>query len=106
MNIFAWILMILSGIGFILYFPIICNSKFLKGLYLLVSGAANTFYFVSYLFFPLEPGIFTAYTWGVLALSAISCLVGLLFSDDLSVRAISLVSHAPQLIFFILALVA
>ena len=50
MTIFAWVLMVLSGICLIFAIPSIVNSKFLVGLITLASNAATVFYFVSYLF--------------------------------------------------------
>lgn len=106
MTIFAWVMLVFSSIAFLSNLPTICNSKYLKGLYLLIACAANTFYFVAYLFLSLDPSIFNVYTWAVLIFSAVTCLFAMIFCDTPFLRFIALVGHAPQIVFYVLILLA
>jgi hypothetical protein len=96
--------MVLSGIGFLLSLPVICNAKFLRGLYTLATSVAYTFYFVAYLFLSLDPSFFNIFTWALLGLSALTCIIGMIFTAEASGRFGALIGHAPQLVFFILVL--
>lgn len=102
MTIFAWVMLVLSGISFLLALPTVFNSKFLSGLITLVVHAATVFYFVSYLFIDIG-SIFNILTWVLLGLSALGALTVLFTQKE--AKIITFLFFIPQIVFYVLQLI-
>lgn len=102
MTIFAWVLMVLSGICLIFAIPSIVNSKFLVGLITLASNAATVFYFVSYLFLDIG-SVFNILTWVLLAV-AVLCAITLLASKSEG-SVLAAIFYVAQIVFYIVQLI-